>query len=130
MSIDLVGATLEHPVFGKLLPCYSQIISQCTSKYRSDKSIDLKSIEDTAQRLTTAIQTDAKRPVPAERFLALLTYVAELSWSFLYRTTEKCGPESAIIKTFRIALMQLQSDHMALSCTKGIEMVSHYDEHT
>ena len=124
MEVDLVGHRLEHPVFGKFVPVFSAIVALCVEKCSIDRPLDLKFIQDAARRVTCAIESDAKKAVNNDRFLSLLTYVSEISWTFLYRTVEICGPENNLVCCLRDDLILLQRENDLLPITKGLEVVS------
>ena len=119
----------------EFVTCYSNIVLDCSSKCRSERLSDLRSVQDTAaqrlkfvqdaaQRLTTAIQTNVNKAFHAEKFSALLTYVAETSWSLLYRAVEILGFSNKHVCALQSDLMLLQQNNLSLSFAKGLEMVS------
>ena len=119
----------------ELLDCYSNIskdcCSNCSDKLAHSRVQDaaaaaqrLKFVQDAAQRLTTAIQTSMNKAFHAEKFFALLTYVAEISWSLLYRAVEILGVTNTNVSILRSYLMLLQQNNLTLSFAKGLEMVS------
>jgi hypothetical protein len=124
MEVDSVGHCLVHPVFGKLVPVFSAIVALCIEKCSLDKPLDLKFIQDASRRVLCAIESDAKKAVNSDRLLSLLSYVSEISWSFLYRAVEICGPENDLVSCLRDYLILLQRESALLPITKGLEVVS------
>jgi hypothetical protein len=117
-----------------LVTCYSNIVLDCSLKSRSEKLSDskpvqdaaaqrLKFVQDAAQRLTTAIQTNVNKAFHAEKYSALLTYVTEISWSLLYRAVEILSFNNINICVLRSDLILLQQKNLTLSFAKGLEMV-------
>jgi hypothetical protein len=118
----------------ELATCYCNIVLDCSLKCRSEKLSDLKSVQDAAaqrlkfvqdaaQRLTTAIQTNVNKASHAEKYSALLTYVTEISWSLLYRAVEILGFNDINVSVLRSDLILLQQKNWTLSFAKGLEMV-------
>lgn len=123
MGLDPVLPQSDNPIIGRIVACYGQIVPQCAAKFHLKKSVDLKFVEDAEKRVIEAIQTNAKKPCSADKLLSLLTYISDISWSFLYRAVEICGAEYDVIQNLRDELIRLQCEYALLSCTKGIEMV-------
>ena len=118
----------------ELVTCYSNIVIDCSLKCRSEKLSDLKPVQDAAaqrfkfvqdaaQRLTTAIQTNVNKAFHAEKYSALLIYVTEISWSLLYRALEILGFSNTNVCVLRSDLILLQQRNLTLSFAKGLEMV-------
>jgi hypothetical protein len=124
MEVDSGRYCLEHPVFGKLIPVFSAIVAHCVEKCSIDKPLDLKFFQDASRRVLCAIESDAKKVLNNDRLLSLLNYVSEISWSFLYRAVEICGPENNLVSCLRDDLILLQRESAQLPFTKGLEVVS------
>lgn len=121
---------------GQFLSCYIQCVAQCASKIRSDKSLDTETIRNAIKYLIIALRIDvlvcAKAAMSADKFLSLLTYLVEVSWSILPRTTEICrsskgnkGEYCRSDRNLTNALILVHREYLMLSCAKGIEMVSY-----
>ena len=123
MGVNPLELSSGHPVIGSIVVCYAKIVPQCAAKLHLKKSADLKFFEDAEKRVVEAIKTNATKTSSAERLLSLVTYIAEVSWSFLYRSLEVCGAEYVVIQTLRDELIHLHREHLLLPCSKGLEMV-------
>lgn len=135
VPMKLMEKVSSDQLLQEFVTCYSNIVLDSSSKCRSEKSSDsklvqdaaaqrLKFVQDAAQRLSTAIQTNVNKAFHAEKFSALLTYVAEISWSLLYRAVELLGFINTHVRVLRSKLILLQQNNSTLSFAKGLEMVS------
>lgn len=123
MGADPVELQSEHPIIRRIVACYAKIVSQCAAKLHLKKPAELKFFEDAEKRVIEAIKTNSTKKSSADRLLSLLTYITEISWSFLYRALEICGAEYVVIQNLRDELIHLHREHFLLPCTKGLEMV-------
>lgn len=121
----------ETVAFSKFTQCFMMSIAACVIKCQSDKSLRSKAVKGISQCLEVAVGcsigdaaiTCAHKTLLAEKFQQLLVYVQNVSWGFLLRAIDVCGFDSSNERLSQI-LIKSQEEHLELSCTKGIEVVS------
>lgn len=122
-----VSERSECKFTGQFLSCYIQCVAHSSSKSRSDKSFNAETICDISKYLIVALRIDVlvcvRAAIPADKFLNLLTYLVEVSWTILPRIVETCRSDQVVHNLVK-ALIAVHREYLILSCAKGIEMVS------